>query len=250
MSIPNELASYFRETSFDKWNHINCLEYLAKVQLRSISSYSWMLQKANNKAIKMPNVPRIHSSVKTLPRFLNDWIYSPIVSSTELANKRKYSEEESPFKIPLPRSLNKDALLTTFGNLCFDWIESHSPASKLTKSYTNSEVSGPPSPSSYDHAVGDTRKSLHTDILNLITIIFENASEVKVYSLQVIEYRMTLYSLNMLNDDFYGFQEEITKKILIMKDLDLTIDHNEGNKVRDVLKIPKSLKNIPPKYAK
>ncbi|CAJ0650748.1 7133_t:CDS:2 [Entrophospora sp. SA101] len=47
---------------------------------------------------------------------------------------------------------------TMFGKICFDWIESHSPAGKLTKSATNSgiikvgmrevfhmEVSGPPS---------------------------------------------------------------------------------------------------------
>ncbi|CAG8617078.1 11941_t:CDS:2, partial [Diversispora eburnea] len=69
--ISNGLASYFRATNFDKWNHINCLEYLAKVcrnlvsddrteiinqykaQLRSISSYPWTLQKARNKANKM-----------------------------------------------------------------------------------------------------------------------------------------------------------------------------------------------------
>ncbi|CAJ0630799.1 8800_t:CDS:2, partial [Entrophospora sp. SA101] len=28
----------------------------------------------------------------------------------------------------------------TFGNMCFDWIESHSPASKLTKTLTNSGI--------------------------------------------------------------------------------------------------------------
>ncbi|CAG8461181.1 7503_t:CDS:2 [Paraglomus brasilianum] len=59
----------------------------------------------------------------------------------------------------------------TFGNMCFDWIEPHSPGSKLLKSPTNSgiamvdvrgirlfddkeifqvEVSGPPSPVSYE----------------------------------------------------------------------------------------------------
>ena len=54
-------------------------------------------------------------------------------------------------------------------------------------------MSGSPLPSSHDHAVGDTKKSLHIDILNLIAILLdhlrvsiENASEVKVYSLQVV----------------------------------------------------------------
>ncbi|EXX72098.1 hypothetical protein RirG_072540 [Rhizophagus irregularis DAOM 197198w] len=108
----------------------------------------------------------------------------------------------------------------TFGNVSFDWIESHSPASKLAKSPTNSGIVkvdisgnfsrrgiGPPSPSSGDHAINDAKKSLHTDILNLIAILLdhlrvlvEDATKVKVFSLQVIEYRMTLYSLNMLND--------------------------------------------------
>jgi len=29
---------------------------------------------------------------------------------------------------------------TTFGKICIDWIESHSPAGKLTKSTTNSGI--------------------------------------------------------------------------------------------------------------
>ncbi|CAI2196622.1 5483_t:CDS:2, partial [Funneliformis geosporum] len=175
---------------------------------------------------------------------------------------------------------------STFGNLYFDWIETHSPASKLTKSRTYSgivkvdakgvrvfddkeifhaEVSGPPSSSSsqHGHAVNDTTKSIHTDILNLIAILLdhlrapvENATKIKVFSLQAIEYRITLYSLNMskngtfLTSELYStllpfsfdaiskykgvlymmaiFHEEITKQISIMKNLDLTIGHNEG----------------------
>ena len=50
--------------------------------------------------------------------------------------------------------------------------------------------------------------------------------------------------------DFYGFQEEITKQISIMKNLDLTIDHNKGSTVRDVLKIPKALKDLLHEYGK
>ncbi|RHZ80426.1 hypothetical protein Glove_136g134 [Diversispora epigaea] len=46
------------------------------------------------------------------------------------------------------------------------------------------------------------------------------------------------------------FHEEITKQISIMKNLDLVIDHNGGNTVRDVLRIPNSLKDILPGYEK
>ncbi|CAG8564775.1 16530_t:CDS:10 [Funneliformis caledonium] len=175
----------------------------------------------------------------------------------------------------------------TFGNMCFDWIESHSPASKLTKTPTNSgivkvdvrgvrlfddkeifhvEVSGPPSPPSHDHAVNDTKKSLHTDILNLIAILLdhlripvENATEIKVFSLQVIDgtfltselYSTLLpFSLDAISK-YKGilylmaiFHEEIMKQISIMKNLDLIVDNNGRNIVRDVLKIPKALKDL------
>nr|CAG8632375.1 10750_t:CDS:10 [Entrophospora candida] len=167
----------------------------------------------------------------------------------------------------------------TFGNMCFDWIESHSPASKLTKTPTNSgivkvdvreifhvEVSGPPLPPSHDHAVNDTKKSLHTDILNLIAILLdhlripvENATEIKVFSLQVIDgtfltselYSTLLpFSLDAISK-YKGilylmaiFHEEIMKQISIMKNLDLIVDNNGRNIVRDVLKIPKALKDL------
>ncbi|CAB4426900.1 unnamed protein product [Rhizophagus irregularis] len=182
---------------------------------------------------------------------------------------------------------------STFGNLYFDWIETRSPASKLTKSRIrifddkeifHVEVSGPPSSlsSQYSHAVNDTTKSIHTDILNLIAILLdylrvpiEIATKIKVFSLHVIEYRITLYSLNMLKDGtfltselystllpfsldaiskykgiFYMmaiFHEEITDQISIMKNLDFTINYNNYNEestVRDVLKIPKVLKDL------
>jgi hypothetical protein len=57
----------------------------------------------------------------------------------------------------------------------------------------------PTSPSSGDHAINDAKKSLHTDILNLIAILLdhlrvlvEDATKVKVFSLQVIgEYQIS-----------------------------------------------------------
>ncbi|KAG9296316.1 hypothetical protein G9A89_014908 [Geosiphon pyriformis] len=197
----------------------------------------------------------------------------------------------------------------TFGTISFDWIESHSPAAKLTKSSTNSgivlvdgrgvrwlddkeiwhmEVAGSLSLSSIQHAVKDTKKSLHTDILNLVAILLDHldisveaAMEIRVFSLQVIVfshfvclplgYRMTLYSLNMLeNGNFlaselasaiipFSFdarsncsdanllgisQNEIMKQISIMQKLDFIIANYQGTKVRDVLKIPKALGDL------
>ncbi|CAG8632934.1 1028_t:CDS:10, partial [Paraglomus brasilianum] len=190
---------------------------------------------------------------------------------------------------------------STFGDFHFDWIETHWPASKLTKSRTYSGIvkvdargvrvfddkeifhikaSDLPSLSSsqHRHAVNDATKSIHTDILNLIAILLdhlrvpvENATEIKVFSLQAIEYRVSLYSLNMLKDgtfltsELYStllpfsldaiskykgilymmaiFHEEVTKQMSIMKKIDL-IDHNEESTVRDVLKIPKALKDL------
>ncbi|CAG8553887.1 12758_t:CDS:10 [Ambispora leptoticha] len=175
---------------------------------------------------------------------------------------------------------------TTFGKISFDWIESHSPAGKLTKSASNSgiikvdmrgvrllddkevfhmEVSGPPSLSSKQHCTDDTKKSLRTDILNLIAILLEHinlsvevATRIKVFSFQVIKYRITFYSLNMLNDGsflsselfsalfpspsmleqstnkyyfswcFYDSQNEVIDQISLMQDLDLNTNRYEG----------------------
>ncbi|CAB5308455.1 unnamed protein product [Rhizophagus irregularis] len=159
----------------------------------------------------------------------------------------------------------------TFGNVSFDWIESHSPASKLTKSPTNSGVRlfddkeifhAEVSAHHRHHQVImllTMQKSLYTHnliaiLLDHLRVLVEDATKVKVFSLQVIEYRMTLYSLNMLNDgtfltsELYStllpfsldaiskykgilylmavLHEEITKQISIMKDFDLAVHHN------------------------
>ncbi|RHZ71775.1 hypothetical protein Glove_253g29 [Diversispora epigaea] len=115
-------------------------------------------------------------------------------------------------------------------------------------------------------------KSLHSDILNLSWIPVKIAIGVKVFSLQSIGYRITLYSLSMADDgsfisselasavipfSFEGrskfkavlylmfiFHDEFIKQLSVMQKLDLNINNNEGNKVRDVLKIPKSLRDL------
>ncbi|CAG8749266.1 16341_t:CDS:2, partial [Racocetra persica] len=111
----------------------------------------------------------------------------------------------------------------TFLTLDIDWIESHSRPAKLMKSESNSgivlvdakatrfsdgldvwhlEVAGPPYNASNKHILGDSKKTIRTDILNLITILREHldcdinlATRIKVFNS-----RLTLYSLNILRD--------------------------------------------------
>ena len=47
----------------------------------------------------------------------------------------------------------------------------------------------------------------------------------------------------LVTHNILRFQEEIMKQISIMKNLDLIINH-EGSMVRDVLKVPKALKDL------
>lgn len=78
---------------------------------------------------------------------------------------------------------------TTFMYLCFDWIESHARSAKMVKSSKCSgivqgyldgldvwhmEIAGPSDNATDDHIVNDTRKSLRTDLLNLIMILWNH----------------------------------------------------------------------------
>ncbi|CAG8730891.1 23893_t:CDS:2 [Gigaspora margarita] len=99
----------------------------------------------------------------------------------------------------------------TFLTLDIDWIESHSRPAKLLKSESNSgivlvdtkvtrfsggldvwhlEVAGPPYNAPNKHILGDSKKTIQTDILNLITILREHldcdinlATRIKVFSM-------------------------------------------------------------------
>lgn len=103
---------------------------------------------------------------------------------------------------------------TTFLNLSFDWIESHALSAKITKSTTNSgivkvdsratrhsdgqevwhmEVSGGPCKTVDLHTLGDTKKTMRMDVLNLIGILRNHfdcdinlATKIKVFCTQVI----------------------------------------------------------------
>ncbi|RHZ45500.1 hypothetical protein Glove_673g10 [Diversispora epigaea] len=168
-------------------------------------------------------------------------------------------------------------------------IESHSLSAKLTKSSTSTgivkldakgirsfddkeiwhmEVVGSPLSPKTGHAVGDTKKSLHSDILNLVSLLLDHldvpvktATNIKVFSLQAIGYRITLYSLNITDDGSFlaselasaiipfsfeetFFQDEFIKQLSIMQELDFNINHNEGATIQDILRIPKSLQDL------
>lgn len=69
------------------------------------------------------------------------------------------------------------------------------------------EVAGPPYNAPNKHILGDSKKTIRTDILNLITILREHldcdinlATRIKVFSMLSINSRLTLYSLNILHD--------------------------------------------------
>ncbi|CAI2184250.1 12342_t:CDS:1, partial [Funneliformis geosporum] len=102
----------------------------------------------------------------------------------------------------------------TFALIEFDWIESHARAAKIMKSSTNSgivrvdtkgtrisdgldifhmEVAGPPLNATEKHTMGDAKKTMHTDILNLIAVLRNHldcslslAIKIRVYSIQSI----------------------------------------------------------------
>ncbi|KAF0519631.1 hypothetical protein F8M41_016555 [Gigaspora margarita] len=189
---------------------------------------------------------------------------------------------------------------STFGTLEFDWIEAHERSAKIIKTPTDSgivlvdvkgvrisdnkeiwhmEVLGPPSNPTTRHTVNDTKKTLHTDILNLVDILRNHldldvniAKKIKVFSMQVIAYRLTLYALSMLEDgtfvayelasaelpfDFDSrskymgvmrmmaiFHDEVVQQKAIMDKIDRILIPCKGKSVRNVLKIPENLRDI------
>ncbi|CAB4441328.1 unnamed protein product [Rhizophagus irregularis] len=188
----------------------------------------------------------------------------------------------------------------TFFNLDFDWIESHARSARITKSVTNSgivkvdsiatrhcdglsiwhmEAAGRPCNATDTHTLGDTKKTLLMDVLNLIAILrnyfdcsVELATKIKVFCTQVVGTRITLYALSMLPDgrfisselatavvpfSFHGrnqfkaifrmmaiFHNEITKQEELMGEIDRVVLRSKGTTVRHVLKIPEGLFDI------
>ncbi|CAG8462030.1 7409_t:CDS:2 [Cetraspora pellucida] len=161
---------------------------------------------------------------------------------------------------------------TTFGNIIFDWIESHSLSAKLTKSPTSSgivkfdakgirlfddkeiwhmEVAGSPSSPIIDHVIGDTKKSLHSDILNLVALLLEHldvpvkiATNIKVMmddgSFLASELASAVIPFSFEGRSkykavLYLMADEFINQLSIMQELDLNINHSEGVTVRDVL---------------
>ncbi|CAG8807904.1 39_t:CDS:2, partial [Racocetra persica] len=129
----------------------------------------------------------------------------------------------------------------TFSLVEFDWIESYAHAAKILKSSTNSgivkvdikgtrvsdgldifhmEVAGPLYNVNDKHIADDTKKTMRTDILNLITILRNHldcllnlATKIRVYSILSINARLTLYSLSMLNNGRFLISELATAVI-------------------------------------
>jgi len=182
----------------------------------------------------------------------------------------------------------------TFSLIEFDWIESYAHTAKIMKSSTNSgivkvdikgtrmsdgldifhmEVVGSPCNATDRHVMGDAKKTMKMDILNLIAILRNHldcrislATKIRVYSIQSINARLTLYALSMLSDgrflvselatavmpfNFNGrsqykgvlrmmaiFHSEITKQEELMKEVNRIVLRPKDTTVRQVLKIP------------
>ncbi|KAG9303601.1 hypothetical protein G9A89_018497 [Geosiphon pyriformis] len=183
---------------------------------------------------------------------------------------------------------------TTFGTISFEWIEAHERAAKIAKSATTSgivkvdskgirladnqeifhlEVAGPPSNYTTRHTIGDTKKTLRTDILNLVSLLpnhldckIELAIRLKVFSSLVIDDRLTLYSMNMLEDGHFFatelatatipfpfdgrtkyktilqlmgiFHDELLMQATILEEINCEVLRPEAKTVRDVLRLP------------
>ncbi|RHZ48204.1 hypothetical protein Glove_555g16 [Diversispora epigaea] len=141
------------------------------------------------------------------------------------------------------------------------------------------EISGPPSNPSTCHIVNDTKKTLQLDILNLIEILRNHldldvniAKKIKVFSMQVIAYRLTLYALNMLKDGqfiayelasaelpfdfdsrakylavmrmFAIFHDEVVQQKAIMDKIDRILIPCKDTSVYSILRIPENLRDI------
>ncbi|PKY48957.1 hypothetical protein RhiirA4_422578 [Rhizophagus irregularis] len=178
---------------------------------------------------------------------------------------------------------------STFGTLKFDWVEAHARSAKIMEITTDSgivlvglkgirigddreiwqmEVSGSPSTPTF----GGTKKSINTDILNLVSVLSSHldldvkiAKEIKVFSTQVNAHRLTLYAFSMQEDgifftyelasaelpfDFHSrskymavlrlmaiFHDELVQQEAIMNKIDRILIPCEGKCVRDVLNL-------------
>ncbi|CAG8672551.1 16257_t:CDS:2, partial [Dentiscutata heterogama] len=177
---------------------------------------------------------------------------------------------------------------STFGTLEFDWIETHVRSAKIVKTPTDSgivlvdvkgfrvsdgkeiwhmEVSGPPSNPTTRHTVYDTKKTLHTDILNLVDILRNHldldvniAKKIKVFSMQVIacweDGQFVAYELASaeLPFDFDSRSKymAVMRMMAIFHDevvqqkakIDRILIPCKGKSVRNVLRIPENLRDI------
>nr|CAG8536530.1 15087_t:CDS:10 [Entrophospora candida] len=175
-------------------------------------------------------------------------------------------ESANKFRLYIEKVLMDLFYESTFGTLTFDWIESHLQAAKVTKSSTDTgivkdefsdfniyiqfnkkgtrnrdgndvwhmEVASPPGNQIIAHTVDDTKKTLRTDILNLVAILRNHlnidvniAKQIKVFSTQVIENRLTLYALSILEDGRFLSYE--------LASADLPFDFNSRSKYKGIL---------------
>ncbi|RIA85357.1 hypothetical protein C1645_830914 [Glomus cerebriforme] len=123
-------------------------------------------------------------------RVLND--ASPVwTKPLEAYLDNAFKKERDEFKMSIMQEIKEDK-----GNhFCLNgFVDIRGVRLLDDKEILHVEVSGPPSLPTKRHTRGDTKKSLHTDILNLISILLDHldlsvevATQIKVFSFQVID---------------------------------------------------------------
>ncbi|CAG8609318.1 6329_t:CDS:2 [Paraglomus occultum] len=135
------------------------------------------------------------------------------------------------------------------------------------------EVAGPPWQPTVKHTVGDMKKTLRTDILNLVSLLLNHldtdiglAAQLKVFCMQAISSRLTLYSTSMLSDGRFIVMElascvmpfsfsarkqyksvlrmmailhdEFKKQEALLDEINYCVLRAKGTTVRHVLRVP------------
>ncbi|CAG8570333.1 27851_t:CDS:2, partial [Racocetra persica] len=98
------------------------------------------------------------------------------------------------------------------------------------------EVAGPFDNTTNDHIINDTRKSLCTDLLNLIIILRNHLDcdvnttiKIKMFCIQTIKTRLTLYALNMLSNGYFFSSELIS--------VDISFSFNGKSQYKSILRM-------------
>ncbi|CAJ0756141.1 14548_t:CDS:2 [Entrophospora sp. SA101] len=197
-----------------------------------------------------------------------------IINSAQVMGQESnenFNPQPEIMRTPSPTSLDEDTLLHTPNKrqMC-DWkVIQYLDVMKHSLKYNRVHVQAPPMWTKIENYLENALKKSGRDFKKAIMLEIKGDDENKF---RLYCYRITLYSLNMIDDGTFLASElasaiipfsfegrskykavlylmfllhgEFMKQLSIMQELDFTINRNEGVTVRDVLRIPKSLKDL------